>query len=326
MTAKLEAANKRKQMGRESLGRELWKQRSLHLLVLMGVAFLAVFYYSPMLGLLMAFKDYKITMGYSGVFTSQWVGFKWFTEFFTDYKFGELLRNTLAISVLKLVFSFPVPILLAVMLNEVRSRFLKRLVQTASYLPYFISWVVVWGFCLQFLNSSDGVVNVFLKNLGLIKEHLSFMTGSQYFWGMAVITGIWKEMGWWTIIFLAAITGIDPTLHEAAVIDGAGRLQRIRHIVLPGIAPTLTVVLILAVGNLLGGGMGGSSFEQSLLLGNSSNNSTSDIIQTYSFRVGLQQGRYAYATAVGMVQSLISVLLIVGSNAVAKKVSGNSLF
>lgn len=305
---------------------DFWKQRYMQLFVLLGMAFLLVFYYSPMVGIIMAFKDFRIQTGYAGVFTSNWVGFKWFVEFFTEYKFNDLVRNTLAISFLKLVFTFPIPIMLAIMLNEVKIRSIKRIVQTASYLPYFISWVVVAGFCLQFLSTNEGLINIALIKLGLIDKGLNILTGKQYFWALAVISGAWKEMGWWTIIFLAAIAGVDPALHEAAIIDGAGRLQRIRHIVLPGIAPTITIVLILAIGNLLGGGMGGSSFEQSLLMGNTGNNGTSDIIQTYSFRVGLMQGRYSYATAVGMVQSVISVLLIYFSNLVAKKTSGNSLF
>lgn len=279
----------------ESFAQVFWKQRHMQFFVLLGMAFLLVFYYSPMAGIIMAFKDYRIQSGYLGVFTSKWVGLKWFIEFFTEYKFKTLAVNTLAISFLKLFFTFPIPILLAIMLNEVKSPLIKRVVQTASYLPYFISWVVVAGFCLQFLSTNDGLVNIALIKLGLTEKGLNLLTGPQYFWGLAVMTGAWKEMGWWTIIFLAAIAGVDPSLHEAAVIDGAGRLQRIRHIVLPGIAPTITIVLILAIGNLLGGGMGGSSFEQSLLLGNMGNNETSDIIQTYSFRVGLQQGRYAYA-------------------------------
>jgi putative aldouronate transport system permease protein len=310
---------------KRSISSEFWKQRHMQLLVLLGIAFLLIFSYAPMAGLLMAFKDFKLQMGYAGIFTSRWVGFKWFIEFFTDYKFNQLLRNTLAISLLKLVFTFPVPILFAIMLNEVRKKTFKRIVQTASYLPYFISWVIVAGFCLQFL-STDGVINNMLVALGLTKEPFNFLTGTQYFWGLAVITGMWKDMGWWAIIFLAAIAGVDPALYEAAIIDGAGRLQRIRHITLPSIAPTIMVVLILAIGNLLGGGLGGSSFEQCYLLGNNGNNATSDILQTYGFRVGLSEGRYAYATAIGMVQSVISVILIFSSNFFAKKISNSSLF
>ena len=311
---------------RQSIWRLFWKQRSLQLFALSGVAFVLLFYYVPMSGLLMAFKRFKIQTGYGGIFTSEWVGLKWFVEFFTDYNFPQLLANTLGISLFKMVFTFPVPLILAIALNETRNRAIKRVVQTASYLPYFISWVVVSGFCLQFFSTNDGVVNKALLALGLTDAPKYFLSSPSYFWQLVVGTGIWKEMGWWAIIFLAAITSVDPTLYEAAMIDGAGRVKRIWHIILPSIAPTVTVVLILAIGNLLGGGLGGSTFEQCYLLGNTANRSASDIFQTYSFRIGLSEGRYSYATAIGMIQSVVSVILVFGSNAVSKATTGNGLF
>lgn len=310
--------------GKKNVWQRFWEQRNLQLFALLGVGFILLFYYVPMSGLLMAFKKYKIQTGYAGIFTAEWVGLKWFSEFVHDYNFSELLRNTLCISVLKMVFTFPVPLLLAIMLSETRNKAIKRLVQTASYLPYFISWVVVAGFCLQFFSTQDGVVNQAINALG--GESKYFLSSSDYFWGLAVGTGIWKEMGWWAIIFLAAITGVDPTLYEAAMIDGAGRMKRIRHITLPSIAPTVTVVLILAIGNLLGGGLGGSTFEQCYLLGNTANRATSDIFQTYSFRIGLSEGRYSYATAIGMIQSVVSVILVFSANAASKAVTHNGLF
>ena len=311
---------------RKSVWKRFWEQRHLQVFALAGIAFILLFYYVPMSGLLMAFKRYKIQTGYAGIFTSEWVGFKWFQEFFNDYKFNELLYNTLGISILKMLFTFPVPLLLAIMLSETRNRAIKRVVQTASYLPYFISWVVVAGFCLQFFSTNDGVVNNAFQAAGLTDKPIYFLSAPQNFWGLVIGTGIWKEMGWWAIIFLAAITGVDPTLYEAAMIDGAGRIKRIRHITLPSIAPTVTVVLILAIGNLLGGGLGGSTFEQCYLLGNDANRAASDIFQTYSFRIGLTEGRYAYATAIGMIQSVVSVLLVFSTNAVSKKITGNGLF
>lgn len=309
---------------KSSLWKRLWEQRYLQLFALLGVAFILVFYYTPMSGLLMAFKKYKIQTGYAGIFTAPWVGLKWFAEFVTDYNFNELLRNTLGISVLKMLFTFPVPLLLAVILSETRNKAVKRLVQTASYLPYFISWVVVAGFCLQFFTTQEGVVNKVIVALG--GEPRFFLSSPDYFWGLVIGTGIWKEMGWWAIIFLAAITGVDPSLYEAAMIDGAGRIRRIRHITLPSIAPTVTVVLILAIGNLLGGGLGGSTFEQCYLLGNTANRAASDIFQTYSFRIGLSEGRYSYATAIGMIQSVVSVILVFSTNAVSKSTTGHGLF
>jgi ABC-type polysaccharide transport system, permease component len=279
-----------------------------------------------MTGLIMAFKNYSISMGVKGIFTSNWVGFKYFQEFFTDYKFWPLVRNTVALSCFKLVFAFPIPIIFAIMLNEVKKDKFKRFVQTASYLPHFISWVIISGLAVNFLSTDRGAINDILSNIGLIKEPIPFLSSADYFWGMAVSTDIWKDMGWWAILFLAAITGIDLSLYEAADIDGASRLSKIWHITLPGIRGTITVVLILALGNLFGGGTSGSNFEQSYLLGNPMNNDKSEIIQTYLFNVGLSKGRYAYATAVGMIQSAISLVMIFSSNYFAKKISDNSLF
>lgn len=307
-----------------------WKrfkgQYQIQLFVLLGMLFILVFSYIPMAGIVIAFKDYRITGGISGFWTSDWNGFKHFADFFHSYKFNDIVRNTLAISLLKLVFAFPLPILFAIMLNEVRSRLFKRFVQTVSYLPHFISWIVVSGIAFAFLSMNGGVINEALVGLGIVSEPLPFLASPDYFWGLAVVSDIWKEMGWWAIIFLAAIAGIDPSLYEAAQIDGASRLKRIRHITLPGIKSAIVVVLILCLGNLLGGGLGGSNFEQAYLIGNSLNNDKSEIIQTYVLKVGLAEGRFAFAAAVDLVQSVIAVVLIFGSNLVSRRVTGTSLF
>lgn len=302
-----------------------WKQRALQIFVLVGILYIFIFNYMPMIGLVIGFKDYKITSGLAGMFTSPWVGLKYFQEFFTDYKFGQLLKNTLVLSIMKLICSFPIPILFAVLLNEVKNRKVKKFIQTASYLPYFISWVIVAGL-LRILASDTGIINSILMSAGLIREPMELLTSPKYFYAVAVLTAIWKDTGWWTIIFLAAITGIDPTLYEAASIDGATRTQKMRYITVPSIAGTITVVLILALGNLMGGGLSGSNFEQCYLLGNQGNMEVSDIIQTYVMRIGLSNARYSYATAVGMFQSVISVFLVYTSNFISKKVSGNGLF
>ncbi|WP_260405326.1 ABC transporter permease subunit, partial [Paenibacillus sp. 598K] len=196
------------------------KQRMLHAFVGLGMLFLLVFSYTPMFGIVMAFKNYSISSGIAGIFTSEWVGLKHFREFVTDYQFGMIVRNTLVLSFLKVIFAFPAPILLAVLLNEVRHMAFKRLVQTISYLPHFISWVVVVGLAFTFLSADVGMVNKALLGLGLIDKPLPFLTSPNYFWGLAVSSAVWKEMGWWTIIFLAAISGINPSLYEAAQIDG----------------------------------------------------------------------------------------------------------
>jgi putative aldouronate transport system permease protein len=300
------------------------KQKWFHIFVLAGVLFLLIFNYLPMVGIIIAFKNYRLSGGIMGMFTSPWVGFKHFRDFFRDPMFGKLMVNTLVLSLTKMVFLFPFPIFLAIVFSETKSMRLKKVVQTVSYLPYFISWVIVVGFCTIFFSTSNGVVNDFFKMV--YGYPLNLLTGEKYFLPIAVITAMWKETGWWTIIFLAAITSIDPGLYDAAKIDGASRLQRIRHITLTGMKPTITVVLILALGNLLGGGLSGSNFEQSYLLGNSANANTAQIIQVYVLQQGLAQGRYSYAAAAGIFQSLISIIMIFGSNFVAKRVSGEGLF
>lgn len=321
------AAGPQPALARHEILKTLMKQKYLQLFAILGMVFLLIFNISPMFGLLMAFKNYSITSGIKGIFTSAWIGLKYFKEFVTDYEFWPIVRNTLCISLLKIVFTFPVPILFAIVLNEIGNKYFKRIVQTVSYLPNFISWVIVADVALTFLSAdNNGLINVLLINLGLIKRPISFLTDPNMFYGLAVVTAIWKEMGWWAIIFLAAMSGIDPQLYEAAQMDGANKVKKIWHITLPGIKSSIIVVLILALGNLLGGGLGGSNFEQSYLLGNSLNNETSEIIQTYVLKIGLSNGRYAYATAVGLIQSLISLILVLTSNAVAKKVSGTGLF
>ncbi|WP_100407811.1 ABC transporter permease [Bacillus solitudinis] len=302
------------------------KQIYFQIFVLIGILFLLIFNYTPMFGILMAFKNYTISDGIAGIFTSEWVGMKHFQEFVNDYRFSDLVRNTLVLSLLKVVFTFPAPIIFAIMLNEVRHSTLKRFVQTASYLPHFISWVVVLGIASAFFSINNGLVNEWLLALNIIQEPLPILIDANYFWGLAVSSAIWKEMGWWTIIFLAAIAGISPSLYEAAEIDGASRLARIWYVTIPGMLGTIVVVLILTIGSMLGGGLVGSNFEQAFLFGNTVNNSTSEIIQTYAFKVGLAEGRFAYAAAIDLIQAVISIFLIFSSNFIAKKVSGKGLF
>ncbi|HJC22080.1 MAG TPA: ABC transporter permease subunit [Candidatus Eisenbergiella merdavium] len=200
------------------------------------------------------------------------------------------------------------------------------MVQTVSYLPNFISWVLMYTIANAFLNTNTGIINQIIVNLGLSDTEIPFLTAPEYFYGVSVFLAMWKNSGYWAIIFLAAISGIDPQLYEAADIDGAGRLAKIWHITLPGIKASVVTVLILSIGSLLGGGMGGSNFEQAYIFGNTFNNSASEILQTYSFKTGLSNGRFAYATAVDLFQSVISVLLILISNFGAKKITGEGIF
>ena len=221
--------------------------------------------------------------------------------------------------------NIPAALFFALLINEIASPFLKKSVQTLTYMPHFISWVIISSISYQFLSQS-GIINVLLTKFHLIEKPIKFLTDAKLFWGLAVSLDIWKEMGWWTIIFLAAIVGISQDYYEAAQIDGATRMQRIIYITLPCIKSTIVVVLIMTMGNLFGGGLSGSNFEQCYLLGNNVNSDTSSIIQTYVFDVGLAQGRYAYATAVGLIQSVISLILIFSSNFVSKKLAGSGLF
>jgi len=312
--------------GFAALRKRFTKERTIHLFIWLGMLLLLIFNYVPMFGILMAFKKYTIVSGIQGIFLSEWAGLEYFKEFVTDYRFVELVRNTLVLSILKVVFTFPAPILFALLLNEARHLMFKRFVQTVSYLPHFISWVVVVGLAFSFFSTDIGVVNKVLMSWGWIEKPIALLTQADYFWGLAVGSAVWKEMGWWTIIFLAAIAGINPSLYEAAQIDGAGRLARIWHVTLPGMRGTIVVVTILTIGSILGGGLVGSNFEQAYLLGNELNNSKAEIVQTYAFKVGLADGRYSYAAAIDLIQSIISVVLIFTSNALAKRFTGSSLF
>jgi putative aldouronate transport system permease protein len=319
----------KKKTGLSEMFRGLRSQLSLQIFALLGMIFLLVFAYIPMSGLIIAFKDYRSVTGFTGFFTSPWTanfGFKHFIAFFKDPWFGRVMRNTLGISVIKLLFSFPAPIIFALALNELRYNKFKRLVQTISYLPHFISWVVVYGLVFTFLNTQNGLVNRLLWDLKLIAEPVNFLANSETYWALAVITDVWKELGWWSIIFLAAITGIDPALYDAAKIDGAGRLHCMRHITLPGIQGTIVVLLVLALGGLFSGGMGGSNFEQTFLMGNSVNYQKSMVIGYYAYQTGILNQRYSFATAVGLFQSLISVTLVVLSNYGVKKTTGEGIY
>ena len=309
---------------RTSVWKRLRRQYQIQLFVWPGLIFLAIFSYIPMFGLMIAFRNYDISSGIRGMFTDRWVGLKYFREFFKDPQSVFVLKNTFGLSMLKMVFSFPVPVLFAIMITETRHMGFRRFVQTASYLPHFISWIIVSGLVFTFFSVDNGVINNVLSLFG--GTRIPFITKPMYYWFLAIFTDIWKGMGWWAIIYIAAITSIDPNLFEAAIIDGAGRLQRIRYITLPGIAGAVTVVLILSIGSLIGGGVSGSNFEQAMLIGNKLNVGQSEVIQSYSLRNGLGMGRFSYGAAMGLMQSVFSVILIFSSNALSKKISGNSLF
>ncbi len=302
------------------------RQWQLQAFVFLGFIWLFLFSWSPLFGIVIAFKDYSIKTGVAGIFTSEFNNFKHFITFFNYYNFGMLLRNTLILSVTKLLATFPVAILFALLLNEVRCRAAKRVMQTVSYLPHFISWVLVYTISLYILGEQNGIINQLLQQTGLISSPIPFLSSDKMFYGLAIMLSLWKTTGWSAIIFLASITNVDPTLYEAAAVDGAGRMRRIWHVTLPGIMPAVVTVLVINIGAMLGGGMGGSNFEISYMFGNVTNCDTSSIIQTYSFTMGLSKGRFAFATAVDLCQSVISILMVVTSNWAAKKISGSGLF
>ena len=299
----------------------LKKQKMLQTIIIGGLIYLLIFAYLPMAGILVAFKEYKISSGITGIFTSNWVGLKWFKEFIFGNMFTTVVRNTLVLSFLKLTIVFPIPIIFSIMLNELRGSKFKKLVQTASYLPHFISWIVVSGICYTLFSSVNGLVNELLMKWGMISDSLTVLTKGKQYWGLATGTEIWKEMGWNAIIFIAAISGISNALYEAAEIDGATRMQRILHITLPSIKGTIIIMFILSLGSLVNG-----NTEQALLLGNDLNREYSEIINSYVLKVGLAQFRFDYASAVGVMQSLISVTLVFGSNALSRKFAGASLY
>lgn len=292
-------------------------QKYLQLMVLPGVIWMIIFNYIPMTGIIIAFKNFKIT---KPIFDAPWVGLEHFVEFFSDPNFSNIMINTLGISFLKLLIGFPLPILFAILLNEVRQAKFKKAVQTISYLPHFISWVVLGGLMITWLNET-GMINEVLVNFGIIQKPISFLAEPKYFWVLTVISDTWKELGWSAIIYLAAISGIDQQMYEAATVDGANKLQKIMKITLPAIKGTVAIMFILAVANMLN-----SNFDQIFILKNVLNASSSEVIDTYVYQMGMRAGRYSYATAIGLFKSVIAMILLVTANYTTKKLQGRSLF
>ena len=291
-------------------------------MVIPAIIMIIIFSYIPMWGVLTAFQDYSPAKGFFG---SEWVGFKHFKMFFNAPEFWQIMRNTIVISMLKLFIAFPAPIVLALMLNEVKNAFFKRFVQTVSYLPHFISWVIVSGFVISLLSVDNGSVNMLLQKLNIIDEPVHWLSIPEYFWSILITSGIWKEIGFGAIVYLAAISGIDPHMYEAASIDGAGRMRQLVSITIPSIAPVIIIFLILQVGQILNAG-----FEEILLLTNQGQNvvlrPVSETIDTYVYRVGIENYRFSYATAAGLFKGVISVGLLVIANWIARRLGNSSLW
>ncbi len=296
----------------------LYLQRNwqLYLLVVPVIAYFAVFHYLPMNGLQIAFRNYSVRLGFWG---SRWVGLAHFERFFRSYYSIEVIRNTLLISLYSLIVGMPLPILLALLMNEVKARWFRRTVQTVTYAPYFISTVVMCSMIFLFLAPNTGIINRLAVALG--GESTYFMGKPSLFKTIYVLTGVWQYSGWNSIIYMAALSGIDPQLHEAAMIDGAGRFRRIWHINLPGILPTIVILLILNSGHLMSVG-----FEKIFLLQNDLNRSASEVISTLVYRQGLIQNDFSYSTAVNLFNSMINCVLLVVVNKIARRVSDTSLW
>ncbi len=284
------------------------KQKEFIFISIPFVLYMATFYYIPIWGWSMAFQNYK-----PGKDIQQWVGFEQFERLFTNERFFRVLRNTLAMSSINLILGFSTAIILALLLNEVKKQWFKRSVQTISYLPHFLSWVIAAGIVSMVL-SSNGIVNTLLVNSGIVDEPILWLSKGKYFWGIVGVSTVWKEVGWNTIIYLAAMSAINPALYEAANVDGAGRFRKMWHITLPGIRPTIIILLILSIGRILETG-----FEVQYLLGRGMTMDWAETIDLFAINYGISIGNYSFATAAGIFKSVISVMLIITANGISKR-------
>ncbi|GAA2270119.1 sugar ABC transporter permease [Nonomuraea roseoviolacea subsp. roseoviolacea] len=294
------------------------RYRWLYLMLLPGVVYFALFKYLPMYGVTIAFQDFLPFLGYSG---SPWVGFKHFEELFSGPDFGRLLFNTLFLALLHIVFVFPAPIVVALLLNELRVTVLKRTVQSLVYIPHFLSWTIVASLTYILFAADFGVLSGWIRDVLGDTAKIDYMAQEEWFRPIVVLQQLWKQTGWGTIIYLAALAGVDPQLYEAARMDGAGRFKQLWHVTLPAIRPTIVVMAILASGNLLDSG-----FEQIWLMTTSLNRSVADVFDTYVYYSGITQGAISYSTAVGLFKGVAGVILIFGSNWLAKRLGQRGLF
>ncbi|MEK3723592.1 ABC transporter permease subunit [Paenibacillus sp. FSL H8-0034] len=284
--------------------------------MLPGLVFFILFKYVPMWGIVIAFQDYS---PYLGVVQSKWVGFEHFNRLFSNPDFVKLLRNTTMISLMSLLFFFPMPIIFSLLLNEVRNVVFKRILQSIVYLPHFLSWVIIAGITFLLFSQTSGIVNLLLASYG--EDKVDFLTNSDMFWWLLTAQSIWKDTGWGTIIFLAAIAGVDPQQFEAAKIDGANRLRQVWHITLPAIRSVILILLILRLGHVMDVG-----FEQVFLMMNGAVSEVADVFETYVYRMGIQSGQFSYSTAVGLFKSVIGLVLVIVSNRIAKRLGEEGVY
>jgi putative aldouronate transport system permease protein len=287
-----------------------------------AVIFIIIFSYVPMWGVLTAFKNYDL---YRGFWDSEWVGTQFFEMFFQSPDFWTVTRNTIAISLLKLIIVFPAPIVLALMINEVVNARFKRLIQTVTYLPHFLSWVIVGGFAISLLAVDGGTINELLLTLKLVDEPINWLSIPNYFYTILISANVWKEIGFGSIVYMAAIAGVNPSLYEAASVDGASRLKQIFVVTIPSIMPVIVIFFILQMGNILNAG-----FEDILVLTNNGNNAIlmerANVIDTFVLETGIRQQMYSYATAAGLVKSVINIILLLGANKLARRMGQESLW
>lgn len=301
---------------RKPVRKIILRDRWLYFMLLPGIIYFLLFKYLPMWGVLIAFQNYQPFLGF---WHSDWVGMKHFIRFFNEPTFWMLFRNTVMLALYNLIFFFPLPIVIALMLNEVRKNFLKRFVQTMIYIPHFFSWVVVVGIFYLLFTVEGGVVNEAIERLG--GEKANFLISADWFRTLIMTEVIWKETGWGTIIFLAALAGVDPGLYEAAKIDGAGRWRQLWHITLPAIRSTIVILLILRLGHFMDTG-----FEQIILMLNAMNREVGEVFDTYVYSVGINQAQFSYSTAVGLFKSLVGLILVLTTNALAKKSGDEGIY
>ena len=305
-----------KMQKRKRLFREIKSARYLYLLIIPVMIYILIFKYGPMYGIVMAFKDYKIG---DGIWGSAWVGMKHFQALFNSYDFYRVLRNSLLLNVYSVIFQFPVPIILALLLNEVKSTYFKKPVQSILYLPHFLSWVILAGIIIQMLSPSTGIINSIIKFFG--GDPIYFMSSKSWWLVVFIVSGIWKESGWGTIIYLAAISGVDSQLYEAAQIDGAGKLRQVWHITMPAIKPTIVILLVMRMGSMMDVG-----FDQIYMLSNDYVREIADVFSTYIYRMGIENIRYSYTTAIGLFQSVVNLILLAGTNWVAHRLGEQGIW
>lgn len=287
----------------------------LYALISLPILYFVIFRYGPMYGVQIAFKDFNLFQGISG---SEWIGFDAFREVFAMRDFYTTLRNTFMLNFLDLLVSFPAPIILAIMLYEIRSTWFKKISQTILYIPHFISWVIIGGIVYQLFGSQSGMVNGVIESMGF--EPIPFLTEKNSWLITYLFTGVWQSAGWGTILYLAALTGVNKELYEAAEVDGATRLKRIWHITLPCIKPTIVTLLILNLGKMVSIG-----FDRPYIIGNTAVREYSDVLSTFVYRIGLESGQYTLATVVGLFQAVVGLIFVLGSNYISKKVTGDGI-